>query len=47
MAPTSIAQLVNRPNTARAVAQARQECARDARWLRAVNRAAVNLEGSA
>ncbi len=44
MATTSIAPPVNRPNTARAVAQARQECARDARWLRAVNRAAVNLE---
>jgi hypothetical protein len=44
MAPTSIAPSVNHLNIARAVAQARQECAREARWLTAVNRAALNLE---
>ena len=44
MANTTIAQSVNRSNTAQALAQARAECANDPRWLNAVNRAALNLE---
>ncbi len=44
MSNVTITQSITKESIARAIAQARVECAASRRWLNAVNRAALNLE---